>query len=288
MKNIQRIYTVGSEWVYFKIYTGSYIADDILVKEIRQLVGLYRKNRIADCWFFIRYADPDTHVRVRFHLIDTDQIGYVVSTFYQKLNRLVQDRIVHRIQMDTYVREIERYGEAYIAYAEQLFCIDSECVVNLVKNLSNEYSRGLVAFKLTDSVLTAFGLDMKEKRDLVYSCAEGFKNEFGMGKSKVFSREYRNYQNVIRNMIEHNSVPEETEKLLKIVDKYYCSENTAGLIQEMFSKKDSVSKSDFLRSYIHMTLNRLFNCDNRKHEMVVHEYMYRYYKSAIARSGLPI
>lgn len=160
MKKIQRIYTVGSEWAYFKIYTGPHISDKILSKEIEDLVRLYLRNKVIDQWFFIRYADPDTHLRVRFHLSDTDKIGYVISAFYKKFNRLVQDRIVHKIQMDTYVREIERYGENHIVMAEQLFCIDSECVVNIIKHLPDEYVRGLVAFKLIDSILTAFGSDI--------------------------------------------------------------------------------------------------------------------------------
>lgn len=198
----------------------------------------------------------------------------------------MQNRIVHKIQMDTYVREIERYGRNHIVCAEQLFCIDSNCVVNIVRNLPNEYARGLAAFKLVDTILTAFGLNMIEKRDLELSCAEGFKNEFRMGKSKIFSQEYRNYQNVIKDILERNSVSEEIDKVLKTVDKYYCSKKAKSLIQEMFLQRDPVTKTDFLRSYIHMTLNQLFNCDNRKHEMVVHEYMYRYYKSAIARNTL--
>lgn len=145
--------------------------------------------------------------------------------------------------------------------------------------------REVLLVSFSDSAHFVFAIiDITEKRDLELSCAEGFKREFDMDKSKTFSQEYRNYQTSIRNILENNPVPEETVKLLRIVDKYYCSEKTAGLIQDMFSKKDSVTKSDFLRSYIHMTLNRLFNCDNRKHEMVVHEYMYRYYKSAIARN----
>lgn len=76
MKTIQRIYTIGSEWAYFKIYTGANMADDILVKELAQLVGLYLKNKVIDHWFFIRYADPDTHIRVRFHLTDPGNIGF--------------------------------------------------------------------------------------------------------------------------------------------------------------------------------------------------------------------
>ena len=39
-----------------------------------------------------------------------------------------------------------------------------------------------------------------------------------------------------------------------------------------------------MSSYIHMEMNRLFANDNRLNEMVVYNYLTRYYKSEIARA----
>ena len=204
------------------------------------------------------------------------------------MNYLVQQGVIHKIQMDTYVRELERYGREHIINAERLFGIDSRCIVNILRGISDEYMRGLVAFKLVDSIFSAFGLDTLRKRDLASICSEGFKSEFGYDdhNAKVFNREYRPYQNVIRDVIESKITDDCMKKLSHIVDRYYKDEGTAKLINGMFSQKSTISKDDFLRSYVHMSLNRLFCCENRKQEMVVYEYMYRYYKSAIIRGNV--
>ncbi|MDR0295220.1 MAG: hypothetical protein LBH91_03380 [Prevotellaceae bacterium] len=38
-----------------------------------------------------------------------------------------------------------------------------------------------------------------------------------------------------------------------------------------------------LSSYIHMTLNRLFRTQQRMHELVMYDYLFRYYTSMQAR-----
>ena len=245
-------------------------------------------QNIAKSWFFIRYADPEPHIRLRLNVSNVEFIGTVISCLSGNLNYLVQQGVIHKIQMDTYVRELERYGREHIINAERLFGIDSRCIVNILRGISDEYMRGLVAFKLVDSIFSAFGLDTLRKRDLASICSEGFKSEFGYDdhNANIFNREYRPYQNVIRDVIESKITDDCMKKLSHIVDRYYKDEGTAKLINGMFSQKNTVSKDDFLRSYVHMSLNRLFCCENRKQEMVVYEYMYRYYKSAIIRGNV--
>ncbi|MFK7749084.1 MAG: lantibiotic dehydratase C-terminal domain-containing protein, partial [Kordia sp.] len=41
--------------------------------------------------------------------------------------------------------------------------------------------------------------------------------------------------------------------------------------------------NDLMGSYMHMLMNRLFKSKNRIHEMVCYDFLYRYYKSMIAR-----
>ena len=41
--------------------------------------------------------------------------------------------------------------------------------------------------------------------------------------------------------------------------------------------------NDLLSSYIHMTFNRLFRTQQRTHELILYDYLYRYYNSIIQR-----
>jgi len=63
-----RTFIPGSEWIYFKIYTGTKTADAILKNELYGFVSEMLKNKVIDKWFFIRYNDPDFHIRLRIHL----------------------------------------------------------------------------------------------------------------------------------------------------------------------------------------------------------------------------
>ena len=105
-----RILIPGSEWVYFKIYTGIKTADTILKNECIKFVSELIKNDIIDIWFFIRYSDPDFHIRLRLHLKETRNISIIFSHFFEIFFPVVNTGHVWNIQCDTYKREMERYG----------------------------------------------------------------------------------------------------------------------------------------------------------------------------------
>ena len=44
-----------------------------------------------------------------------------------------------------------------------------------------------------------------------------------------------------------------------------------------------LSIDSLLASYIHMMMNRLFKSKNRLHELVLYEFLYRYYKGEQAK-----
>ena len=78
---IQRSFTVGDNWLYYKIYTGSRTSDMILLDIIKPLTESLLNDDVIDKWFFIRYNDPDAHIRLRFLLSENSSLAQVVSTF---------------------------------------------------------------------------------------------------------------------------------------------------------------------------------------------------------------
>ncbi len=62
---IVRSFPPGSEWLYAKLYVGSATADRVLRQVIRPVVGEALGSGAAEGWFFIRYGDPDWHLRLR-------------------------------------------------------------------------------------------------------------------------------------------------------------------------------------------------------------------------------
>lgn len=84
-----RTFIPGSEWIYFKIYTGIKTADTILKNELYNFAREMKEKSLIDKWFFIRYTDPDFHIRLRLHLKETRNFTYIFNRFSDFFPRLL-------------------------------------------------------------------------------------------------------------------------------------------------------------------------------------------------------
>lgn len=290
MKTVQRTFIPGSRWVYFKLYAGTKKVDNILACDIPFIVKSLCKNGWIDKWFFIRYADPDFHLRVRILVTDEKYVGEVIRLFYGRLDTLVKSGLIWKIQLDTYNRELERYGESLIEEAETIFYIDSACMVSLLKKIKGkeENCRWMIALYLIDTFLSDFSMNITEKEQLTRHLSQSFKAEFGfdMYNSKQFNVKYREHKLTIEKVLKNRIESDDFNAFRIPIDKR--SEELRTVISQVQYKLGKqkfidVSLESLLSSYIHMTLNRLFRSKNRQHEMVLYDFMNRYYKSEIAK-----
>lgn len=287
----QRNFILGDRWIFYKIYTGTNTSDTILVKVIKSVAEKLMANNSIDKWFFIRYADPDFHLRVRFHCTNPESIGLVINSLYSHFKTFINQEIIWKIQTDTYKREIERYGTNTIALAEELFYHDSIMVIDFIRLMENderEELRWLFSLKAIDSFLDCYMYSNKEKLLLLDRLSTGFGEEFGMSKflKRQLDDKYREERKKIETFIalKENDNPEYDLMLniLKVRD-----ENIKDIACEILKYKQNgnlqIAIDNLMSSYIHMFMNRLFKSKNRLHEMVCYNFLYRYYKSAIAR-----
>lgn len=291
MKVAQRTFIPGDRWIYFKIYTGVKIADNILIKDISRIIYTLKKEQAVDKWFFIRYTDPDFHIRIRILVKELSDIGRIIDLFYHQFQYLVKSNQIWKIQLDTYNRELERYGDTLIEEAESLFHCDSECILSVLKLLDkfkDENYRWMIALYIIDDLLSDFSLDLLHKQELLKGMSDSFKAEFGFNKfnSKQFNSKYRENRKIIESVL--NGTIDDcnfiflTSPLKKKAKKI---EPVIFLIKEKVgSSKSDKDLSSLLSSYIHMSLNRLFRSKNRVHELIIYDFIYRYYTSKIARN----
>jgi len=288
MKQTERTFIPGSKWVYFKLYTGVKTADHILVQDIAKLIGLLHKRRLLDKWFFIRYSDTDFHLRIRILVKEESQISEVIALFYQRMERLIQSRMIWKIQLDTYNRELERYGSELIEEAETIFSIDSACVVAILKKLhhQDENYRWMIALKMIDNLLSVFDLDLASKQAIMQELSLSFKKEFNFNdfNAKQFNTKYRDHKTTVEKVLK-DTVEDEYFKTLypAILQKSKKMKLVALKIKAKIN--ESKTLQSLLASYIHMMLNRLFRSKNRIHELVLYDFMNRYYKSEIAKQA---
>ena len=123
----------GSEWIFAKLYMGAERINHFLISEAS---ALRRFAAAADDWHFVRYADPDQHLRIRFRVDDEANRSALIIELYAWFNTLIQAGTLRRVAIDTYDREVERYGgPGRIALAERLFSADSATVAALLPEL---------------------------------------------------------------------------------------------------------------------------------------------------------
>ena len=283
-----RTFIPGSEWIYFKLYTGTKTADAILKNEVYGYVREMIENDIIDKSFFIRYSDPDFHIRLRLHLKETRNFTFIFNRFFETLRPVVDSGLVWNIQCDTYQRELERYGVKTISLVEELFCIDSEFIVHLLHQLNGEkpeLHRWKLALVLIDSFLCTFSFDLSQKKELLDTMVERYKKEFGFthhNTTKQLNDKCRTYRKEIENAMLWEKDDSEAIDIIK----------TRGqAIHPVAEKIITLDKSgelqaplkELLTSIIHMTMNRWFRTKNRLHEMVLYDFMFRYYTSKIAK-----
>lgn len=290
-KIVKRTFVLGDEWLYYKLYCGSKTADEILTQVIKPVTEELLEKNIIDKWFFIRYSDPKLHLRVRFHYNNPENIYNIISSVNNASKPYIENDLLWKIQIDTYQREIERYGMNTIELAEEQFFYDSEMIVNMIEMIEGdegEIIRWLFGLRAVDSLLDDFGYDDYQKVHLLENLKEGFGREFGMNKmlKLQLDKKFRNErQNIVNILNRENDSKSEMRPLLNLL--HQKSENIEPISRNIFllkkNKKLVKPLDDLIGSYIHMLMNRLFKSKQRLHEMVIYDFLYKYYKSKIAQ-----
>ena len=166
-KKIEKTYIPGSEWLYYKVYCGEKTADDVLLNVVKPLVAELLEDKTIDKWFFIRYSDPESHLRIRFHLTNQKFLGDLMQKVMHCLLPFVKSNQIWDVQLGTYQRELKRYGENTIEEAETYFFYDSQEVIKIVEqSKNNDQKRFELVVKSVIATIDVFNLGELEKRTI--------------------------------------------------------------------------------------------------------------------------
>ncbi|QNN41531.1 lantibiotic dehydratase [Pedobacter roseus] len=290
--HVKRQYFPGEEWLYAKIYTGVKTADQLIGNELLALGKKLVNAGLIDQWFFIRYADPEPHLRFRVHVTPIDGLGTVMREINKAFEILSETGLVWKIQFDTYEREIERYSAAGIELSEQLFYHDSLAVSSFLSRrdmIENfEQLRWLWGIRSIDSLLNDFEFSLAEKLKVMEVLSASFHQEFNSDALliKQLSQKYRFSKELIANHLDAGNDFSGSDLL------QYRSFEIIPLAQAIKKKIEEglidQNLNNFLISYIHMNMNRLFKTKQRVHELVVYDFLLMYYKSTFHRQKTKI
>ncbi len=285
--NVKRTFIPGSEWVYYKLYCGVRSADKLLCTFIKDLVDTLKRRGLLEKWFFVRYMDPDFHIRLRFYNTDINKISEISKITYSYLNKLQEEGVIYKILNDTYIREIERYGSEIIEYTEEYFSIDSSMILSLLSCIENDPTQEIrlkFAFKCIDDTLDSFCYNIDQKLHLMEALKNAYMNEHGGDKSLKIELD-KKYRGMKSNLL--NGIKKDTEISRILSGRNFELQPIVFKILELQKKIQVDNNLDkILSSYIHMTINRLFIGKQRTYELVIYDLFYRHYKSQIARSEI--
>ncbi|TGE21457.1 hypothetical protein E5K00_14315 [Hymenobacter aquaticus] len=283
-----------AEWQYYKFYCGEVTAERLLRECISPLVKELQASGLIDQWFFLRYEDPDFHLRIRFHLVSSVAQAAFQQLLTAHLTRWEGLDLVWNIQSDTYKRELSRYSFRYIDSSECIFFRDSEATLAFLAILSEnalpESTRWLYAACSVDALLRDFGMSTTQRFELIEQVRASFNEEFAAGSAMLsgITNKFRSIRQEFAQVLDlEKSLPEYLQPVdalltarshtTKAAVATLCEAATADLLYPQLS--------GILSSHIHMLLNRIFQAQPRQHEMVFYNFMYNSYKTALILSN---
>ncbi len=236
-----RFKDLGKEWLYLKLYHPNNIDNDLLIYYIP---GFIQRNKLENHFYFIRYADPYPHIRLRIKV--GNQLLIIIERINEMISILRRKKLIINATFDGYNREIERYGGQYlIKYAENIFCKDSLLILNL-----------LPAIKKSKTELEYYSLitlDILLKSYLGKECSFNWL-EKNMNIDKKYYKDYRKlfkenknkYFEVVKEI--NFTISSEIKDLNKLIQNY------SNKYIQIHSNKEYFNQ--IVLSFLHMHLNR--------------------------------
>lgn len=289
---MQRTFIIGDKWLYLKLYTGLKTADTLITALIGSLSSSFIDDNLAEKWFFLRYNDPQFHLRWRISITDPEKIGTIITRVNKAIVPYLDNDMIYKVQLDTYKREIERYGSNSIGILEQLFWHNSMLVCDYLSKIQDgedEKNRWLFSMRTIDSFLNLFKYELDQKLRLLTIMANSYGKEFNIDSALIsqLSDRYRANKNEIFNFMSLTFDDASAYEALLKVQHQFNIRSTRGVNEILKLENDkqlAVSIDNLLISYIHMFMNRLFRSKQRLHEMVIYGFLFRYYRSQLAQS----
>lgn len=268
----KRSFFPGDEFVYLKIYCTKNIGQAILLKSISKIFTDHRYKTYP--MFFIRYEDPEFHLRIRIRKKGNAEL---IPMLYKALDRFIRNKFIHRMQIDTYHRELDRYAKIPYDKTEWIFSYDSKAVLRIMfflRSSNREDETWMIAIKNIHEYLLSFEMPADRMIDFCRTIRDGFFREFAL-KNKDFMRSIN--QKLKANYGKIAALIYETDTDYKSL--YMIFSKRCAAISSLLNSSDKEKISmDFgiCSSYIHMSLNRLYTSDERLKEAMCYDLLYNF------------
>ncbi|MET9341909.1 lantibiotic dehydratase [Nonomuraea sp. NPDC003804] len=144
----------GGDWSFLKVYAAFERHDEIIAGPLRELVAALRAAGLIDRWFYMRYADPRPHLRVRCRGAASELLPALTAWG----SDLVRRGLANDLQVATYEPELARYGGTRtFDLAERFFEANSDVTADLIARQPDIQAEHL-AVATVDTLCALWGL----------------------------------------------------------------------------------------------------------------------------------
>jgi len=286
---VKRKFILGSRWVYYKLYMGVRTSDLVLTEFIRPLAEKLTSTRVIRKWFFVRYYDPDFHIRLRFEIENKNDLHVLADEVFKTFVDLTDKGVVYRVQTDTYEREIERYSDEAIDYVETIFGYQSKLAVDILKITSDsDRQEELVLLILVRSLMdlmNSFELNEEAKRDFIKKSSENYEKEFKTNTNslKIVRLKFKYFEKHIQELVDEKdySYIEFSELISSSAFTEYRNYSNDVIKQirvKIANSNTAINEGSILWSIFHMLANKLVYAKARKHEFLIYQLLNEYHR----------
>lgn len=276
----------GSEWLFVKLYAAPELLDDLIAGPVREIAEFAEVIGMAERSFFLRYADPDSHLRLRFHSRDSDGLlRRLLPEVCRWAGEQIAAGLCQRFVFDSYEREVERYGGPEgVAIAEAIFAADSRAVPAMLELAiaTPGLDRTMMAVLSIDHMIRGLGASDADR--LAWYGAQ-------VASKKESSAEYRQRGAGLRQVIgdpDHLASLPGGPELARILEQR--REALAPLAAELatLATRGALGQDvqTIWRSYVHLHCNRLLAASPSQEQLLL-GLLFRVHES-LARAPLAV
>ncbi|QDW26653.1 hypothetical protein FFJ24_018235 [Pedobacter sp. KBS0701] len=256
---VTRLFPPGKEWLYFEIYCHQQRSDQILTEVIAPFLTTHTDQ--VKSWFFIRYNENGNHIRFRIQLNNPMDGQLLISKLMDDLELFLYSGLVSDVQIKTYKRELERYGSNMIEDVERHFAIDSAFVILLLETQIDDFNKYKLCNLLVSKIIGAGIIDKPAINKVVRLMSDNFNEEHRLDAAdfkqlNIHYQEFRKAEWAALTAEQEQGFSLFSDSFIRVLTQ--CApENALKLFTDL----------------IHMHVNRLFNKDQRTHEMVMYYFL---------------
>ena len=241
-------------WLFFKLYGCSKRRNELITLIYDKLE---RISSLIQKYFYINYTDPEPHVRLRVQA----NVGMLPEVFWdimQWFEKLRIDGIISKVTIESYLREVERYGGSkLIARAEECFFENSRFAMEIIKKQrydNSDFNIDVIGIAFIIFVLDSFGVNDEAKAGFLYTITDR------KSYRKLFQQNRKIFMEAVdRGNWFYGNLDESYVEIFALMDKTGIKlKSYATAIYECDKRGELTSSIEsILRSVIHMFCNRV-------------------------------